>query len=106
MAAWQSVFRPNLFQSKVAIVTGGGSGIGKQIAKELTTLGCGVIISSRNLSKLSNAVEEIRTANTKANINAIQCNIRCEEDVMSLMDQVVNQYGRIDFLVNNGNHLP
>ncbi|KAL3207701.1 hypothetical protein MRX96_039577 [Rhipicephalus microplus] len=54
-----SIFRPNLFKGKVAIVTGGATGIGKAIAEELLYLGCSVTIASRNEDNLKNAVRDL-----------------------------------------------
>jgi NAD(P)-dependent dehydrogenase (short-subunit alcohol dehydrogenase family) len=59
MASYQSVFRPNLFSNKIALVTGGGTGIGRSITKELASLGATVVIASRNRHKCAQAAKEI-----------------------------------------------
>ncbi|XP_068102180.1 peroxisomal trans-2-enoyl-CoA reductase-like [Hyperolius riggenbachi] len=104
MAA-RSVLIPGLFRGKVAVVTGGGTGIGRAIAAELLALGCNVVIASRKLDRLKEAarelIAEICPGNASA-LTALQCNIRREEEVESLMESTLKQYGRIDFLVNNG----
>jgi len=55
-----SVFAPGLFRGKVAIVSGGGTGIGKAITSELLRLGCSVVIASRKLEVLEKAAAELR----------------------------------------------
>ncbi len=55
---YQTVFRPNLFEGQTAIVTGGGSGIGRCIAHELTALGATVVITGRRVAKLEAVAEE------------------------------------------------
>ncbi|XP_028328883.1 peroxisomal trans-2-enoyl-CoA reductase [Gouania willdenowi] len=105
MAAVTSVFRPGLFNHKVAIVTGGGTGIGKAISSELLELGCSVVISSRKAEKLEAAAQEMRQKippSSPAIVTPLTCNIRSEDDVKALVSSVLNKYGRIDFLVNNG----
>ncbi|KAF7660928.1 hypothetical protein LDENG_00272680 [Lucifuga dentata] len=100
-----SVFRPGLFNHKVAIITGGGSGIGKAISAELLELGCSVVISSRKAEKLEAAAQEMRQkipASSPARVTPLTCNIRNEEEVKALVLSVLKQYGQIDFLVNNG----
>ncbi|XP_068102178.1 peroxisomal trans-2-enoyl-CoA reductase-like isoform X2 [Hyperolius riggenbachi] len=104
MAA-RSVLIPGLFRGKVAVVTGGGTGIGRAIAAELLSLDCNVVIASRKMERLKAAAEalisEVSPGNPSA-LTALQCNIRKEEEVESLMESTLKQYGRIDFLVNNG----
>ncbi|KAA0707606.1 Peroxisomal trans-2-enoyl-CoA reductase [Triplophysa tibetana] len=104
MAA-SSVFKAGLFNHKVAIVTGGGTGIGKAITSELLQLGCSVVISSRKLERLTAAAEELTQKippSSPAKVTPIQCNIRNEEEVKNLMASTLKLYGKIDFLVNNG----
>ncbi|XP_067288013.1 peroxisomal trans-2-enoyl-CoA reductase [Pseudorasbora parva] len=104
MAA-SSVFKAGLFNHKVAIVTGGGTGIGKAISSELLQLGCNVVISSRKFERLESAAEELTKKippSSPAKVTPIQCNIRNEEEVTNLMAATLKLHGRIDFLVNNG----
>ncbi|XP_029460988.1 peroxisomal trans-2-enoyl-CoA reductase-like isoform X1 [Rhinatrema bivittatum] len=102
--AVRSVFRPDLFCDKVAIVTGGGTGIGKAISAELLGLGCNVVIASRKLEKLKEAAKELmaKISPSSAVVTPIQCNIRREEEVENLIKSTLDFHGKIDFLVNNG----
>ncbi|GFR12153.1 peroxisomal trans-2-enoyl-CoA reductase [Trichonephila clavata] len=99
-----SIFRNDLFINKVAIVTGGGTGIGKAISLELLYLGCKVVIASRKKDILLQASDEMRTLlKEKApDVSSIVCNIRKEHEVQNLVSETLKKYGRIDFLVNNG----
>lgn len=94
-----SVFRPGLFKDKVAIVTGGGTGIGKAITEELLTLGARVVIGSRDEDKLATAANEMKKL---GDVTPIRCNIRREEDVKNLVAKTLEKFGKIDYLVNNG----
>jgi len=94
-----SVFRTGLFRGKVAIVTGGGTGIGKAITEELLTLGAKVVIASRDGDKVKSAGEAMKRL---GHIETTRCNIRKEEDVKSLVEFTLEKFGKLDFLVNNG----
>jgi len=94
-----SVFRPGLFAGKVAIVTGGGTGIGRAITEELLSLGAKVVIASRSEEKVAAAAAEMRQLGT---VESLKCNIRKEEDVRSLHEFTLDKFGKLDFLVNNG----
>lgn len=99
----KTIFAKNLFKSKVAIVTGGATGIGAAIAHELCYLGCNVMIASRNQERLQSAVEKMRNnKNLNGEVSFVKCNIRYESDVKLLVQTTLEKFGRIDFLVNNG----
>lgn len=91
----RTVFCKDLFSGKVAIVTGGGTGIGKAITKELARLGCKVVIASRKLERLEEAAAEINKevvggadqghVAAPSRVFSYQCNIRNEEQVCNLI---------------------
>ena len=87
-SALRTVFRKDLFLGKVAIVTGGGTGLGKAITKELAMLGCRVVIASRKTENLESAAKEINHAFSENvggaptdRVFPFQCNIRNEDQV-------------------------
>jgi citronellol/citronellal dehydrogenase len=97
--SYDSVFRPDLFGGQTAIVTGGGSGIGRCIAHELASLGATVMLSGRKSDKLDTVAAEITEAGGKA--DTLVCNIRSEDEIKALISQTVERHGKIDVLVNN-----
>jgi citronellol/citronellal dehydrogenase len=96
---YASIFRPGLFSGQVAIVTGGGSGIGRCTAHELASLGARVALIGRKIEKLTVAAEEIAKAAGEA--RCYPCDIREEEAVKSTVAAILTDFGRIDMLVNN-----
>jgi len=94
-----SIFRPGLFAGQVAIVTGGGSGIGRCTAHELTALGAKVALVGRKAEKLAAVRAEIAQAGGEA--RGYACDIREEEAVRQTVAAVLKDFGRIDHLVNN-----
>ena len=97
---YQSVFRGDLFADQVIIVTGGGTGIGRCIAHELASLGATVALGSRKPEQPEAVKAEIEAAGGKAFAGI--CNIRERESVYDFVKAVLDTYGRIDGLVNNG----
>ena len=94
-----SIFRPGLFDGHVAIVTGGGSGIGLAIASTLVELGARVAIAGRDLAKLERA--KALLVERGGTVHAASCDIREPEQVASLVKGVREALGEISVLVNN-----
>jgi citronellol/citronellal dehydrogenase len=98
-AGYASVFRPALFAGQVAIVTGGGSGIGRCTAHELASLGAKLALVGRKVEKLEKVKAEIAAAGGEA--RGYACDIREEDTVRSTVTAIIRDFGRIDALVNN-----
>jgi citronellol/citronellal dehydrogenase len=96
---YRSVFAPGLLTGQVILVTGGGSGIGRCTAHELANLGAHVVLVGRNPDKLTATTQEITGDGGQASWHS--CDIRREDDVKTMVAQVVQQHGRIHGLVNN-----
>ena len=96
----RSIFREGLFADQVMVVSGGGTGIGRAIARELAALGASVVICSRDAAHLEPTRAEVAAAGGQ--ISALPCNIRDADAVERFFTEVVARYGRVDGLVNNG----
>ena len=83
----------------MAIVTGGGSGIGKGIARSFIGEGAKVVIAARNADKLARAAEEIGIVGST--VFPIPTDVTDEEQVNSLFERVHDRFHRLDILVNN-----
>jgi NAD(P)-dependent dehydrogenase (short-subunit alcohol dehydrogenase family) len=92
-------FAPGLFAGKVALVTGGGTGIGRQIATAFARFGADVVIASRDRDHLDVAAKEIESAGVHC--LAHPTNIREPNQIDDLRDAAYQQFGRVDYLINN-----
>ena len=84
---------------KIAVVTGGSSGIGLGIAKGLGQAGSTVAIASRDQSKASDALAQLR--HEKIECMSVPCDVTSETDVRAMLKTVFDAYGRMDIVVNN-----
>jgi NAD(P)-dependent dehydrogenase (short-subunit alcohol dehydrogenase family) len=84
---------------KVAIVTGGGRGLGKTMAMALAEAGADMVIAARTESEIEQTAQEIQLLGRKA--LAIPTDIRKEQEVIRMAKDAVAQFGKIDILVNN-----
>jgi citronellol/citronellal dehydrogenase len=94
-----SIFRPGLFEGQVAIVTGGGSGIGLAIAETLGELGAKVAILGRKPERLAQA--KARLEGLGITTFAAPCDIREPEQITAFIDAVAASLGRATVLINN-----
>ena len=94
-------------ERRVAIVTGGGTGLGKAIAERLVALGAKVVIASRNTGRLEEAATEIRQKVAGEVLPLGETDVRDPEQVSALISRTKERFGSVDILVNNaaGNFL-
>lgn len=87
-------------KGKVAIVTGGGRGIGKAIAKRYSEAGAGVVIASRKMENLQTTADEINALGG-GKVVPVACHVGKAEDLENLVKETEKQLGPVDILVNN-----
>ncbi|WP_431800629.1 SDR family oxidoreductase [Halobacillus andaensis] len=87
-------------KGKTAIVTGGGRGLGAQIAEGLAEAGANIVLCSRKKEACESTAERLKEEN-KVETLAFGCNVTNPDDVEYVVDQTVEAFGKIDILVNN-----
>ena len=92
------MYQKDLFKDKIALVTGGRSGIGYAIAKMLLELGATVVISSRKEESLKKAAEELSQFGT---CTYKPCDIRKTDEVTTVAEFIKETHGQLDILINN-----
>jgi gluconate 5-dehydrogenase len=86
-------------EGKAAIVTGGASGLGQQMALGLAEAGSNIIVCSRKLERCQEMAHKIESLGVKA--LAFRCDLNREEEIDHVVKETVKEFGKIDILVNN-----
>jgi gluconate 5-dehydrogenase len=84
---------------KVAIVTGASRGLGQYFSRALAKAGADLVITSRDLSRLTEFKKEIESLGRKA--LAVQLDVLSQSDIDNMVQATIKEYGKIDILVNN-----
>ena len=93
------MFLSDLLEGKTAIVTGGGTGLGKSMAARFVELGANLTICGRRQQVIDEAVNELKK--TGAAVRGVKCDVRDGEQVSQMVNEAVSEFGSIDVLVNN-----
>jgi gluconate 5-dehydrogenase len=86
-------------KGQVAVVTGGGAGLGVNMAEALAELGADVVLCSRNVKQCQGAAEKLAKLGVRA--IGLRCDVSDAGEVQRTVDQVLEAFGRVDILVNN-----
>jgi NAD(P)-dependent dehydrogenase (short-subunit alcohol dehydrogenase family) len=84
---------------RVAIVTGGSIGLGRQMAEGLAEMGADLVLCARKKERCERAAEELKTLGVKT--LAVGCDVKNQANVQQVVDATLSQFGRIDILINN-----
>jgi NAD(P)-dependent dehydrogenase (short-subunit alcohol dehydrogenase family) len=90
---------PDELVGKVAIVTGGGSGIGEAAARHLASAGADVVLAGRRLERLDAVADDIRVNGRRC--LGVPTDVRLEEDIHRFVDTTIAEFGHVDIVVNN-----
>lgn len=96
-----SIYKDDLLAGQVILLSGGGSGIGRETAIELTGLGADVVICGRDIEPLRETADLCMAAGASGSCSAMQADIREKDQVEALVDATLETHGKIDTLVNN-----
>jgi NAD(P)-dependent dehydrogenase (short-subunit alcohol dehydrogenase family) len=94
------MFTSEVLKDQVIVVTGGGSGLGKSMSRYFLQLGAKVVITSRNLEKLKNTVQELG-AETGGKVLPVKCDVRNYDEVEAMLAATLEAFGKVDGLLNN-----
>ena len=88
-----------MLNDKIALITGGGTGIGKAIAEELAKNGAKVALASRNENRVERAAAQLRASGLA--VLALPMNVRRKQEIERAVEQIVSEWGALHILVNN-----
>src|ERR1700720_4193437 len=84
---------------RVAIITGGSIGLGRQMAEGLAEIGANLVLCARKKERCEQAAAELQNLGVKT--LALGCDVKNPADVRAVVDAAMSQFGRIDILINN-----
>lgn len=92
-------FAPDLLEGKVALVTGGGTGMGRATAIEMARCGARIVVLGRRTAPIEDTTEIIRKIGGRA--ISISADIRLPDQIENAMQRIKDEFGQLDILVNN-----
>jgi NAD(P)-dependent dehydrogenase (short-subunit alcohol dehydrogenase family) len=84
---------------RVAVVSGGSMGLGRQMAEALAEMGANLVLCARKKDRCVQAAEEMRKLGVQ--VLALGCEVRNPAEIQNIVDATLAQFGRIDILINN-----
>ena len=93
------MFEKDILKNKVVLITGGGTGLGKSMAMRFAELGASLVIASRRKEVISEAASQMKEIG--AEVLGLQCDVRDTDQVNSMVSDTLNQFNKIDILINN-----
>src|SRR5712692_12072108 len=84
---------------RVAIITGGSVGLGRQMAEGLAEMGANLVLCARKQERCQRAAEELHQLGVRT--RALRCDVKNPANIQEVVDATVSEFGRIDVLINN-----
>ncbi len=100
MVCKEPMFKNEELKTKVIVITGGGTGLGKSMTQYFLQLGAHVVITSRKIENLQKTAEEFKTI-PSGKLHIVACDVRKNNEVEHLLEDTLNTFGRVDGLINN-----